>query len=81
MRPVKGLLDTTANFADVVNGLPTSGLNTKNRLDSGASAGDSAEQVSNSNSTPKPAPPNDRSSRSGSSGITLVDRSERFTRR
>ena len=37
MRPVSGLLLTTANFADVVSGLPTSGLKAKTRGASGAS--------------------------------------------
>ena len=34
MRLVSGLLLTTANFADVVSGLPTKGLNAKTRDDS-----------------------------------------------
>ena len=37
MRSVSGLLLTTANFADVVRGLPTSGLNTNTSGASGAS--------------------------------------------
>ncbi len=37
MRPVRGLLLTTANFADVVSGLPTSGLKAKTSGASGAS--------------------------------------------
>ena len=37
MRSVSGLLLTTANFAEVVSGLPTSGLNAKTSGASGAS--------------------------------------------
>ena len=37
MRSVSGLLLTTANFAEVVSGLPTSGLKAKTRGASGAS--------------------------------------------
>ena len=57
IRPVNGLLETTANFADVVSALPTNGLKTKNRLARESNGSNSAEAVCKSSSTPKPAPP------------------------
>jgi hypothetical protein len=55
--PVSGLRETTANLAEVVSGLPTSGLKTNESGaadDSGSTDGASCISASH---TPSPAPP------------------------
>ena len=81
IRSVSGDLETTANFADVVSGLPTSGLKQKT---SGASeaSGSYAPDVSSSRiCSPSPAPPMDSRSTSGGSGTAQADPSETSIRR
>src|SRR6185436_8315650 len=57
MRLVSGLLLTTANFADVVSGLPTSGLKTKASGASDASGSAVAPPSWSMSHAPRPAPP------------------------
>jgi len=66
MRLVRGLFETTANFADVVRGLPTSGENAKTIGASGASGSETADPWSRSSRAPSPLPP--RYCRTTSSG-------------
>ena len=56
-RSVSGLLLTTANFAEVVSGLPTSGLNAKISGAAGASGSAVAPPSSSSSHAPRPLPP------------------------
>jgi hypothetical protein len=59
-RPVRGLSATTANFADVVSGLPTSGLSAKTSAASG-SRGSTPAGVSRARiQVPRPTPPGSR---------------------
>jgi hypothetical protein len=57
MRSVNGLFETTANLADVVNGLPTNGLNAKINGALVANAWSPALPYCNSNRVPSPVPP------------------------
>ena len=71
IRSVNGLLLTTANLAEVVNGLPTSGLNT-NAIDASADSGSARAACSRSKSwTPKPLPPRKRRRSSGVNGTAF----------
>jgi len=56
-RPVKGLRLTTANLAEVVSGLPTSGLKAKISGASGDSGSAVAPCSSRSSRAPRPLPP------------------------
>ena len=67
-RPVSGLLLTTANLAEVVSGLPTSGLNAKTSGASGASGSPAARPSSSSSHAPRPLPPRNWRSTCSSSG-------------
>ena len=57
IRSVSGLLLTTANFAEVVSGLPTSGLKAKTSGASGASGSALGSPSSSSSQAPSPLPP------------------------
>ena len=56
-RSVSGLLLTTANLAEVVSGLPTSGLKAKMSGASGESGSAVAPPSSSSSRAPRPLPP------------------------
>ena len=81
MRSVSGLLLTTANFAEVVSGLPTSGLNAKTSGASGASGSTCALPSSSSSRTPRPLPPMNWRRTASASGTRLPARCRRSTRR
>ena len=57
MRSVSGLWLTTANLAEVVSGLPTSGLKAKTSGASGESGSAVAPPSSSSSRAPRPLPP------------------------
>ena len=81
MRLVRGLRLTTANLADVVSGLPTSGLKTKISGAPAASASGREPLSSNSSQAPSPAPPMNRRSKPGASGTRSALPSETSIRR
>src|SRR5689334_17129399 len=68
IRPVSGLLLTTANLADVVSGLPTRGLNAKTIDASGDSGSASAAPASSNSRVPRPLPPRYSRTRASDSG-------------
>ena len=79
IRCVSGDFDRTANFADVVNGLPTSGLKAKISGDAGASGSTPSGQCYSSSHVPRPDPPtNSFRTRFGIS-MTSLDRFDRST--
>jgi len=59
-RPVNGLKATTANLAEVVSGLPTSGLKAKTMAESAPSGSSEAGASRASNQVPNPTPPRKR---------------------
>ena len=81
MRPVSGLRLTTANLADVVSGLPTSGLKTKMSGASAASGSGQAPLSLDSSQAPSPAPPMNRRSTPAGSGTRSALPSETSIRR
>src|SRR5262249_24497889 len=56
-RPVSGDLQTTANFADVVSGVPTSGLNATPSGAAGSNGSPARAASRGSRQVPRPAPP------------------------
>jgi hypothetical protein len=71
-RSVSGDFATTANFADVVSGVPTSGENTNASGASGASGSAPRGASSASSRAPSPTPPIVARSTSSSSGIAML---------
>jgi hypothetical protein len=69
MRLVSGLLLSTANFAEVVSGLPTSGLKAKMSGARGSSGSRPARPSSSNRRTPRPAPPMNWRRTSSASGL------------
>ena len=80
-RPVRGLRLTTANLADVVSGLPTSGLNAKTSGASGESGSAVAPPSSSSSRAPRPLPPRNCRSTSSAIGTRSARPSETSMRR
>ena len=78
---VSGDLATTANLADVVSGVPTSGLNAKTN---GASAASGCTPGADSRckiQVPSPTPPRKRRSTSADSGTLVAESIVRSIRR
>ena len=71
-RPVSGLSATTANLAEVVSGLPTSGLSAKTRAASGPSGSTPAGVSWATIQVPRPTPPRNPRRTDSSSGTQAV---------
>ncbi len=80
-RSVRGLRLTTANLADVVSGLPTSGLKAKTSGASGDSGSAVAPPSSSSSRAPSPLPPRNCRSTSSAIGTRSARPSETSMRR
>ena len=78
-RSVSGDFATTANFALVVSGVPTSGENTNASGASGASGSTPAGASSDSRCVPSPTPPSVARSVASSSGSVVLPPSSRST--
>ena len=81
MRSVNGLLHTTANLAEVVSGLPTSGLKANASDASGDRASAAAAFSCNSNRVPSPLPPKNCRKRLSGSGSAVAAPAVRSTRK